>query len=122
MSKEEILMTPYTEKVKGNKAVLLQDFFSAINHYQEALASLKRLFDDESIKKSRDDAIKLILEVEIPVCLNLAHCYNQTKSYHFAIKYASQVLDQDNENIKALIRRGIAFTEVREYKRARSDF
>jgi tetratricopeptide (TPR) repeat protein len=57
----------------------------------------------------------------VPTCLNLAHCYNQTHNYHFAIKYASQVLDQDDSSTRALFRRGSAYSEIGEFERARAD-
>lgn len=79
------------------------------------------MFDSETGVKSCEEAVKLIVEIEIPTCLNLAHCYNQTENPHFAIKFASQVLDQDSSNTRALYRRGVAYTAICELKRARID-
>ncbi len=79
------------------------------------------MFDSEKGVSSCEEAVKLIIEVEVPTCLNLAHCYNQTHNYHFAIKYASQVLDQDDSSTRALFRRGSAYSEIGEFERARAD-
>jgi len=53
------------------------------------LACLKYVFDTDNSVKTREEAIKIIVDFEIPVCLNLAHCYIATENFHLAIKYAS---------------------------------
>jgi hypothetical protein len=35
--------------------------------------------DREAFINSRQDAVKYIAEIEIPTCLNLAHCYIKTE-------------------------------------------
>ena len=49
----------------------------------------------------------------------MAHVYIKLEQYHYAIKYASQALEKDPENTKALFRKGIAYTKVGELQRAR---
>ena len=51
--------------------------------------------------------------------MNLAHVYIKLEQYHYAIKYASQALEKDPENTKALFRKGVAYTKVGELERAR---
>lgn len=63
----------------------------------------------------------MINEIEIPVCMNLGLCYLKLGKYHHAINYCSQALDKDDENEKALYRRGVAYMRVGELKRARID-
>lgn len=59
------------------------------------------------------------MEIEVTCCTNLAHCYVKTEQYHYAIKYASQALEKDPQNKKALFRQGIAYTSIGELDKAR---
>ncbi len=88
---------------------------------------MKSLFDgsvegrDESLIKDSDTALRYIVEIEVPVCLNLGLCYNKLEKYHHAIKFCSQALDKDEDNEKALYRRGFAYLNVGELSRAKKD-
>ena len=88
---------------------------------------MKSLFDglidgkETSLIKDSDTALRYIVEIEIPVCLNLGLCYNKLEKYHHAIKFCSQALDKDEENEKALYRRGFAYLNVGELSRAKKD-
>ena len=80
---------------------------------------------------SQEQAVDLIKNVEVPVCLNLALCYLKTSQPHHAIKYASQMLDkkfspsQLNNGVatleKAYYRRGSAYLMVGDLARAKTD-
>ena len=57
---------------------------------------MKQLFDglgegqeEDSVIKDTDTALRYIIEIEVPVCLNLGLCYNKLEKYHHAIKYCS---------------------------------
>lgn len=88
---------------------------------------MKALFDgfaegqEDSLIRDKDTALKYIQEVEIPVCLNLGLCYLRLGKNHHAINYCSQVLDKDEENEKALYRRGMAYLNIGELNRSRND-
>ena len=60
------------EKIKGSYRV-------AIPFYNKALFALKMLFEDKENNTidSKETAANLVKNVEIPVCLNLALCYNK---------------------------------------------
>ena len=92
----------------------------ALKHYSKALMGLKMIFDGdkEAFINSRGDAVRYIAEIEIPCCLNLAHCYLKQEDWHLAIKYSSQVLENDPSNVKAMYRRGVAYTKIGEIERA----
>ena len=62
-----------------------------------------------------------IVDIELPVCLNLGLCYLKLNRYHHAINYCSQALDKDENNEKALYRRGLAYLNVGELNKARVD-
>lgn len=84
---------------------------------------MKMIFDGDrnAFLQAREDAVRYIAEIEIPCCLNLAHCYLKVGEWHLSIKYASQVLENDGDNVKALYRRGSAYIKVGEIKRAKED-
>jgi len=72
---EQKLLAPYIEKVNGNLYVAKGDFNNAVKHYNKALLGLKFLFEMEEPIMDQPQAIKLIIEVEIMTCVNLAHAY-----------------------------------------------
>ena len=121
MGNEQKLKVPYIERFNGNLCVAKQDFEQGIAHYNKSLLSLKMLFqmEEDPAIKTQGQAVKMIKEIEVIVCTNLAHCYIKIEQYHHAIKYASQALDKDPENRKALYRMGIAYTNVGELDKAR---
>ncbi len=67
-----------------------KDFDSAVKHYSKSLFAMKMIFENENnIIKDQETAIKYIKEIELPVCLNLCHCYLKLEQYHFVIKYST---------------------------------
>ncbi len=74
---------------------------------------------DNPVIKTKEQAVMFIKEIEIIVCVNLAHCYLKTQQYHHAIKYCRQALEKEDSNIKALYRMGIAYTHLGELNKAR---
>jgi tetratricopeptide (TPR) repeat protein len=63
----------------------------------------------------------MVKDIETPTYLNLALCYIKIEQFHFAIKYATQALENDANNSKALYRRGVAYTKIGEVEKARED-
>jgi len=79
------------------------------------------VFDRESdLVQEEEQALKLIREIELPCCLNLALCYNKEQQWHYTIKYASQALEKEPDNSKALFRRGYAYLQIGEFQKART--
>ena len=113
---DQKLLVPYIERMNGNLCVAQKKYEDAVKHYNKGLLGLKMLFsmEDDPAIKTQEQAVKLIQEVEILTCINLAHVYIKLEQYHYAIKYASQALEKDPENTKALFRKGIAYTKVGE--------
>ena len=121
---EDKLKVPYIERYNGNICVKNQNFEGAISHYNKALLSLKMLFQGnegtgDMYVTDRDQAVKMLIDIETPAYLNLAHCYIKTEGYHFAIKYANLALENDPESSKAYYRRGVAYTKIGEVDKAR---
>ena len=77
--------------------------------------------DRDTFINNRESAVKYIAEVEIPTCLNLALCYLKIQEYDHAVKYASQALVNDPENVKALYRRGLANVKMGKNVEAKED-
>lgn len=116
------MRVPYIEKQNGNIYAKRADFDRAIMHYNKSLFALKMIFEsDQGLIQDQETAIKFIKEIEIPVALNLGLCYLKTEQYHYAIKYCTQVLEKDDENDKALYRRGMAYLGIGELNKAKQD-
>ena len=98
-SKEDKLLVPYIEKYNGNIYANKKDYEHAIMHYNKALFAMKMLFENEDhIIEDQETAVRFIKEIEIPVCNNLALAYLKEEHFHYAIKYATQVIEkQDND-------------------------
>ena len=114
--------------MKGKEEDERAGFRVAIGYYNKALLSMKMLFDDHRIT-SEDEAAKLIFDIELPCCLNLALCYIKTDQPHYAIKYSTQVLEKNLPEIKlyvptlekALYRRGVSYIKIGQLENAKSD-
>ena len=66
----------------------------AISFYNKSLLALKMIFEGGTnnsvqVLETQEQAVELIKNVEVPVCLNLALCYLKTNQPHHAIKYAT---------------------------------
>lgn len=65
--------------------------------------------------------MRYIKDIEIPVALNLGLAYLKVEQFHYAIKYCTQVLEKDEDNDKALYRRGMAYLGIGEMGKAKQD-
>jgi len=89
---------------------------------------MRALFDgfgegqEDALIKDQETAVKYIFDIEIPVCLNMGLCYLRLGKNHEAIYYCTQALEKDYQpNEKALYRRGVAYMNIGELKKARDD-
>ncbi len=113
---------PYIEKQNGNIYATQHKFEDAIRHYNKSLFGMKMLFEqNNSPIQDQETAVRYIQEIEIPSCLNLALCYLKVKEYHYAIKYCTQVIEKEQDNDKALYRRGLAYLHLGELNKAKTD-
>lgn len=98
-------------------------------------------FKDASHRFSK--ALKLILSIPIPVdepveeidgislleiakfkanlYNNLASCYSKEKIFETVIELCNKVLVMEENNVKALYKRGVAYTETRDFEKAKND-
>lgn len=119
MSDDERKRILPTLKEEGNKFYKQKDYQRAADKYAEALGCLENLLLHE--KPNSAEWVKLDA-VRIPFLLNFAQCKYQLGEYYQAIEHATSVLDKDEDNIKALFRRGQAHTHCCNYREAREDF
>lgn len=61
-------------------------------------------------------------EVKLPCFLNISACQLRTKDFDQVITNCSKALDIDTRSVKALFRRGQAYSRMNEYDKAKSDF
>jgi len=93
------------EKEKGNDAFKNAQYDVAIDHYTKALNIIK--------DKASDLAIS---------CYNnRAACNQQMSNFQSVIEDTSEVIEADPKNLKALLRRGLAFEGLERYKSALQD-
>ena len=75
-----------------------------MNHYSKSIFALGMLQkNDVQLISDQETYKKYEREIEIPVCLNLALSYLKLKEYQLVIKYATQVLEKEEDNDKALM-------------------
>lgn len=143
-TKEQKLKIPYIEKMNGNLCInsmsneseesVKGSYRVALAYYNKALLSLKMLFDENqpiTVIETKEQAMSLIIEVEVPVCLNLGLCYLKLEQYHYAIKYCSQVIDKnlssklvpgiEKQLEKAFYRRGCSYFKIGDLAKTKED-
>jgi len=104
------------KKELGNQFFKEGKFEEAAKTYTEALEFFKNAwgFGDEE-KKQAD-------EIKLPCFLNLAAAQLRTKEYSECVLNCHKSLDIDAANVKALFRRGQAYSRMNEFDRAKADF
>eukprot|EP01017_Pseudomicrothorax_dubius_P049411 TRINITY_DN9187_c0_g1_i4.p1 TRINITY_DN9187_c0_g1~~TRINITY_DN9187_c0_g1_i4.p1 ORF type:complete len:181 (+),score=23.03 TRINITY_DN9187_c0_g1_i4:391-933(+) len=68
-----------------------------------------------------DKLQEIVDQVFIPCNLNMSLCYLKLKGYSTAVHFATEVLNKDEKNIKALYRRGTAYIYLSEFEKAKED-
>ncbi|KAF2355299.1 FKBP-type peptidyl-prolyl cis-trans isomerase domain [Trinorchestia longiramus] len=116
MSQEEKIDQAKIHKAKGTEYFKAEKYKLAAKQYSRVtdLMSYDSGLSEE--KKMENNALKLAGE------LNLAAVYLKLKDFVSAAKHATNALDQDPENVKALFRRGQALLELEEFEDAAVDF
>lgn len=113
---------PYIEK--NNGTIMLkqhQNYMKAIEYYNKALFSIKILVEDKNLNVGEDYVLKVIQECEIPISSNLTLCYLKEGDNENVIKYANKLLQMNPDNVKILFRRGMAYTNMMEFEKAKDD-
>eukprot|EP00033_Pygsuia_biforma_P001055 GCRY01001202.1.p1 GENE.GCRY01001202.1~~GCRY01001202.1.p1 ORF type:complete len:335 (+),score=69.57 GCRY01001202.1:504-1508(+) len=87
----------------------------AISKYLRVVDQVDFLIHANDEQQREADALSLSAH------LNLAFCYLKLEHYDMVVDYATKVLNMSQDNVKALFRRGVAYSRKREYPKARTD-
>ncbi|XP_074311860.1 peptidyl-prolyl cis-trans isomerase FKBP42 isoform X2 [Silene latifolia] len=117
MTVEERISTADRRRMDGNALFKEDKLAEAIQQYEMAIAYMGDDFMFQLFGKYRDMA----LAVKNPCHLNMAACFIKLKQYDNAIMQCSTVLAEDENNVKALYRRGKAKAELGQIDPARED-
>ena len=105
-------------KDEGNTLFKGGDHLAAAGKYYEAINYLESLSLKE---KPHSEDWNSIEAKKVPFLLNYAQCKLLSKDYADVIRYATQVLDFDSANVKALYRRGRAYAATWSEQEAARD-
>lgn len=119
LSLEEKLKKIPIWKEEGNKFYKNGDFDKASEIYSQALGSLEQLKTRE--KPGTEEFLKLDF-MTLPFLLNFSQCLLMKKDYYKAITHLTTVIEKDENNVKALYRRGKAYQSIYEFEKARVDY
>ncbi|KAL6493861.1 Peptidyl-prolyl cis-trans isomerase fkbp42 [Orobanche gracilis] len=117
MTVEERIGAADRRKMDGNALFKEEKLVEAMQQYEMAIAYLGDDFMFQLFGKYRDMA----LAVKNPCHLNMAACLIKCKRYEDAIAQCGIVLVEDENNVKALFRRGKARAELGQTDAARED-
>lgn len=118
MTVEERIEAADRRKLEGNAYFKDEKLEEAMQQYEMAIAYMGDDFMFQLFGKYRDMA----LAVKNPCHLNMAACLIKLRRYEEAIAQCSIVLSEDENNVKALFRRGKAKAELGQTDGAREDF
>ncbi|KAF9593295.1 hypothetical protein IFM89_021051 [Coptis chinensis] len=118
MTVEERIGAADRRKMEGNVLFKDEKLEEAMQQYEMAIAYMGDDFMFQLMGKYRDMA----LAVKNPCHLNIAACLIKLKRYEEAIPQCSIVLSEDENNVKAMFRRGKAKAELGQTDAAREDF
>ncbi|GFG29185.1 hypothetical protein Cfor_05004 [Coptotermes formosanus] len=83
--------------------------------------ALKLLVTVTSLEDSTTALQRDIMSLRILLCNNIASCHLQCKNYAYVIQMCNKVLFLEQNNIKALFRRAVAYMETQEFEEAKED-
>uniref|UniRef100_A0A7S1G933 Uncharacterized protein n=1 Tax=Bicosoecida sp. CB-2014 TaxID=1486930 RepID=A0A7S1G933_9STRA len=110
-------------KDEGNKQFRAKDYAAAARAYQRCIMILNRYTDMSALDKDeRETAMTTLLNAY----LNMAQCFRSLKHPVEAIKFCTAAIELDGRNKtgqlpKAYLRRGQAYYEDKEYRKAAND-
>jgi len=112
---EEKIKAATKRKEEGNSHFKQGNYSKAAEQYTAAIDYFKQSWGmNETQQKETNDINLLCL-------LNLAACQLKTKDYSEAVLSCSKALDIDTNNVKALFRRGQAYSQKGDYSLAKAD-
>uniref|UniRef100_A0A1E1W8D4 Uncharacterized protein n=1 Tax=Pectinophora gossypiella TaxID=13191 RepID=A0A1E1W8D4_PECGO len=104
---------------KGNNLYKLKQYDAAEEAYSQAIAICEQLMVRE---RKSDDEWKNLNKIKLPILLNYAQCKLVKGDYYSVIEHCNTILEYDEENEKALYRRGKAHVGAWNPDLAEEDF
>lgn len=118
---ENQLLIPAQEKEAGTAYWQQKDYFNASKSYSKALLAINHLMKEEKFE-TQEQILTMINEVQLPCLLNLSACYlKQNCGYSNVVNFCTDALKIQDNNVKALYRRAIAYTFLDKFKEAEQD-
>ena len=119
MDADEKLSSVPQLKAEGNTLFSAKNFEGASEKYSAALARLEQLMLRE---KPGEEEWAELLELKIPLLLNLAQCRLSLGDFYPVIEHCDEVLKHSPNNVKALFRRAKANVGAWNPVQAKQDF
>jgi tetratricopeptide (TPR) repeat protein len=118
---ENQLEIPVQEKEAGNKYWQENDYLNAGKSYSKALLAINHLIKEQKFQ-NKEQFEDMINNIQLPCLLNLSACYiKQGGGYQSVVQFCTDALKIDENNLKALYRRALAFTRLEKFKDAQKD-
>lgn len=61
------------------------------------------------------------IDMQVPCYSNLTLSYFKQGMYESVVKFATSVLENDKDNVKAFYRRGVAYKHLKQYRQSKDD-
>jgi len=108
---------------QANELFKKGDFIGAIRLYDDALEKISNgiLLLCHDCDQKLDELRSNLMQSKLFCLINKAACFLKTENYTEVVEVCSQALQIDVTNIKALVRRGIAYSHLNQLDLARSD-
>ncbi|XP_060106163.1 aryl-hydrocarbon-interacting protein-like 1, partial [Heteronotia binoei] len=119
MNTEEKLVAVPKLHTEGNRLVLSRKFKEAAEKYQEAVICLRNI---QAKEKPWEEEWLHLEELITPLVLNYCQCQLELGEYYEVLEHTTDLLQKDNENVKAYFKRAKAHAAVWNEKEARTDF
>ncbi|CAM6034964.1 unnamed protein product [Sphagnum compactum] len=113
---KEIMAEVDAIKAAGNRLFKEGKFELAKTKYDKVLRDFKH------VNPHGDEEAQELQTTNNTFLLNVAACYHKLGEYVKSIETCNKVLEGNPHHVKALYRRGMAFTETGDFDEARSDF
>lgn len=118
---ENQLQIPPNEKEAGNAYWQQKDYLNASKSYSKALLAINHLMKEQKFE-TQEQIHTMIHEIQLPCLLNLSACYiKQNCGYPNVVTFCTDALKIQDNNVKALYRRAIAYTYLDKFKEAEQD-
>jgi len=120
MTPAEKLSEAEIAKMEGNVAYKKKEFAQAIERYNSAIDFIERLGEPAGTPVSDEDKVKIVA-LRLSCFLNGAQCGLRVKEFSTAVELADKALEIEPANIKALFRRGAAYSGNGQFTEAKAD-